>query len=121
MNGTAELARRISVAALVTLMAVLSIELFGIARLALQTRAFLWVIWIGPLLVFLPGLLRGSWKTHLWLCFVVMVYFTVTVSELFDPQPSLADWLELLLIVVIFVASMLFARWKQRELAGRGA
>jgi uncharacterized membrane protein len=78
----------------------------------------LWTVWVLPLLLFLPGLLRGAWKSHLWLCFVLMVYFTVTVSELFDPRREAADWLELAAIVVLFVAAMMYARWRQRELGG---
>jgi uncharacterized membrane protein len=114
------LARHLALASLAVLVGALTLETFGIARLQLLTRAVLWTVWVLPLLLFLPGLLRGSWKSHLWLCFVVLVYFMMEVSELFDPRHGVADWIELVAIVVLFVASMLFSRWRQRELAGGG-
>ena len=104
-------------ASFVALIVLLSAGVFGVERLQERTRAVLWVIWVAPLLLFLPGLLRGAWKSYLWLCFVVLVYFTLTVSRLFGPRRDVADWLELASIVVLFVSAMLFARWRQRELA----
>lgn len=114
-------ARQVALGSFVALVLVLAVEVLGIARLELATRVFLCVIWVGPLLVFLPGLLRGHWKTYLWLCFVILVYFMVAVSELFGPYRDAADVLELILIVTLFTASMLYGRWRQRELAGTGA
>ena len=111
-------ARQLTLGCLVVLLVVLSVEIYGIVRLAPETRAFLWVIWVLPLLLFLPGLVRGNWKSYLWLCFVVLVYFMVTVSELFGPEREIADVFELMLIVVLFIAAMMYARWRQRELAG---
>jgi uncharacterized membrane protein len=109
-------ARACVFAALAALVVLLSAGIFGVAQLQLFTRSVLWVMWVMPLLLFLPGLLRGSWQSHLWLCFVILVYFTVTVSRLFGPRRDLADWLELASIVVLFVSAMLFARWRRREL-----
>lgn len=118
MAPRTRLAQRLALGCLVALLGLLSVEIFGIVRLAPETRAFLWVIWVVPLLVFLPGLVRGGWKSYLWLCFVVLVYFMVTVSELFGPKREIADVFELVLIVVLFVAAMMYARWRKRELAG---
>jgi uncharacterized membrane protein len=114
-------ARRMALASYALLVLLLSVEIFGIVRLQPQTRAFLWVIWIGPLLVFLPGLLRGTWKSYLWMCFVLMVYFMVVCSNLFDPRNGLIDWIILGLICVLFTTAMMYARWRQRELAGTGS
>jgi uncharacterized membrane protein len=118
MSPRTRLARHFALASFAVLVAALTLETFGIDRLQMLTRAVLWTVWVLPLLLFLPGLLRGSWKSHLWLCFVVMVYFMMAISELFDPRHGAADWLELVAIVVLFVASMMFSRWRQRELAG---
>jgi uncharacterized membrane protein len=115
------LARRLSLGCYAALVLVLSLQIFGIGKLELAARAFLWVLWTGPLLVFLPGLLRGTWKTYLWLCFVLLVYFMVVVGNLFGPGAGPADWLQLALICVLFNTAMFYARWRQRELAGQGA
>jgi uncharacterized membrane protein len=39
------------------------------------------------------------------------------VSELFGPRREFADGAELVLIVVLFIAAMLYARWRKQELA----
>ena len=116
MSARTRVARACVFVSFAALLVLLSAGIFGIDSLRERTRAVLWVIWVAPLLLFLPGLLRGAWKSHLWLCFVVLVYFTLTVSRLFGPRRDLADWLELVSIVVLFVSAMLFARWRQREL-----
>lgn len=112
-------ARHLALASYAALLVALTLEVFGIAALEPQSRAFLWAIFCLPLLVFLPGMLRGSWKTYLWLCFVLLVYFTVVVTNLFFPDADAFDWTELVLVCVLFVASMLFGRWRQRELQAR--
>ena len=117
MSPRTRVARLCVFASFALLVVLLSAGIFGIERLQERTRAVLWVIWVAPLLLFLPGLLRGAWKSYLWLCFVVCVYFTLTVSRLFGPRRDIADWVELGAIVVLFVSAMLFARWRQRELA----
>ena len=118
MSPRARLARFLVLASFALLVLLLSMQTFGITRLQLLTRAVVWTVWVLPLLLFLPGILRGSWKSHLWLCFVILVYFTITVSKLFDARRSPADWLELVAIVVLFIAAMMFARWRQREISG---
>lgn len=119
LAALAQSARRLALASYAGLLVVLTLEVFGIAALEPQSRAFLWAIFCLPLLVFLPGMLRGSWKTYLWLCFVLLVYFTVVVTNLFFPDANAFDWTELVLVCVLFLSSMLFGRWRQRELQAR--
>ena len=116
-----ELARRVTLVGYVLLPVVLSLQVFGIATVEPATRGFLWVIWVGPLVVFLPGLLRGTWKSYIWLCFVLLVYFMGTVSGLAAPPNEACEWLQLVLVCLVFTSAMLYARWRQRELAGHGA
>lgn len=116
-----ESARRVTIGAFLLLVAVLSLQVFGNTAVQPATRGFLWVVWVGPLLVFLPGLLRGAWKTFIWLCFVLLVYFMVSVMALADAANAAIEWLQLALVCVVFTAGMLYARWRRRELAGQGA
>lgn len=116
-----DMARRVLVASYVALLAVLSVQVFGNSVLQPQTRGFLWVVSIGPLLVFLPGLLRGAWRTCIWLCFVLLVYFMASVIGLADASNAVTEWLQLMLVCVVFVTAMLYARWRRQELAGQGA
>jgi uncharacterized membrane protein len=50
------------------------------------------------------------------LCFVTLLYFIVTVNNLFSPNANVFDWVELVLLVVMFSAAMMFSRWKQYSL-----
>ena len=116
-GSRARLARAVTLACYGLLIVMLSAELFSIASLLPRTRMFLWCICVVPLLLFLPGMLRGAWKTFLWLCFMLPFYFALSVARLADAQPDLAARVELLMVCLLFVASMLYARWRQRELA----
>ncbi|TNE75985.1 MAG: DUF2069 domain-containing protein [Gammaproteobacteria bacterium] len=80
------------------------------------TPASLMVFTLVPLLIFLPGLRRERYKTISMLCFVTLMYFMVTVTNLFAPNASWLDAVELVLIVVLFGAAMMFSRWKQYSL-----
>jgi len=64
-----------------------------------------------PLLLFLPGILRQNWRSHIWLCFVLLIYFMANVDSLFSPQPSVFDYLQAILIPTLFIAAMLYCRW----------
>lgn len=116
-----DFAHRATLAGHVLLLIVLSLRVFGIAALSAPARGFLWVIVCVPLLVILPGLLRGSWRSSIWLCFVLLVYFMVTVAGLASVSNTIGEWLQLVLICLVFTSAMLYARWRQRELAVQGA
>jgi len=117
MSSRQQTARFLAFASYCALVGVLTVDLLSIDRLQPQTRAFLWAMWVAPLLLFLPGMLRGSWRSYLWLCFVSCMYFMMAVFNLFRPQRDAADWAELLLVVVLFVSAMMYSRWRQREIA----
>ena len=69
-----------------------------------------------PLAILLPGLYAERYKTISMLCFVTLLYFIVAVTNLFAPTSSLLDVAELVLLVVLFPAAMMFSRWKQYSL-----
>lgn len=69
-----------------------------------------------PLAILLPGLYAERYKTISMLCFVTLLYFIVAVTNLFAPTASLLDAAELVLLVVLFPAAMMFSRWKQYSL-----
>ena len=69
-----------------------------------------------PLLIILPGLYIERYKTISMLCFVTLLYFIVTVTNLFAPTANLLDVAELVLLVILFSAAMMFSRWKQYSL-----
>ncbi len=64
-----------------------------------------------PLLVFAPGLLAGSPRTHVWLCFVALLYFTQGVMMALQPSYRLWGVGEIVLAVSLFIDAFLYTRW----------
>jgi uncharacterized membrane protein len=78
-----------------------------------------WIIWLGklaPLLIFVPGMRRDNLRTYIWLCFVSLLYFIALVERLFAQPESLLAITGMVAVVVLFVAAMLYVRWRAREL-----
>mgnify|MGYP001101558444 CR=1 FL=1 len=69
-----------------------------------------------PLMILVPGLCKERYKTISMLCFVTLLYFVVAVNNLFAATASLYDVAELVLLVVLFSAAMMYSRWKQYSL-----
>ncbi len=83
------------------------------------TRNAPWIIWLAvllPLLIFLPGMLKDNLRSFIWLCFVLLLYFMRLVVRLFeDPTAPLAV-IGMFAVVVLFIAAMLYVRWRAQEL-----
>ena len=62
------------------------------------------------LLPFAIGVLKRDWRTHIWLCFVLLFYFLLNVNQL-AAAPGMPGYIQGFLIVTLFTASMLFCRW----------
>ena len=78
-----------------------------------------WIIWLGkllPLLIFLPGLLRDRLRSYIWLCFVSLLYFVALVERLFAMPGSPLAVTGMVAVVTLFVAAMMYVRWRAREL-----
>lgn len=75
----------------------------------------IWLMHMLPLLLFVAGLLRQNVRSHVWLCFAMLGYFLLAVQNIFACQSVLAA-IELLAIVVLFIAAMLYVRWRSRAL-----
>lgn len=81
-----------------------------------DTRLTVCLFFVSPLLVFLPGVLLKKYRSHIWLCFLLMLYFCRAVMNLFSDEVRLLDWIDLALILILFSAAMLYARWQGRML-----
>lgn len=81
-----------------------------------STPLSLMVFTFVPLLILVPGLYAERYKTISMLCFVTLLYFIVTVTNLFAPSANFLDAAELVLLVILFSAAMMFSRWKQYSL-----
>lgn len=113
----ARIARLIALSSYAMLLLTIAIALLGRTGLDARGRVLTWVVQSLPLLLFLPGLSRGAWKSYLWLCFVLLIYFMYIIERVFATDGGLLDVVQLVLIGALFVAATLYARWRQRELA----
>ena len=77
---------------------------------------FIWLVKVLPLLVFLPGMLKDRLRTFIWLCFVCLGYFLVLVQRIFAQPDSPIVISGLVAVVVLFVAAMMYVRWRARAL-----
>lgn len=78
-----------------------------------------WIVWLFkllPLLMFLPGMLRDNLRSYIWVCFVALGYFVLLVERLFAQPGSPLAILGLAAVVILFVAAMLYVRWRAAEL-----
>lgn len=110
----AALARRASVAVWCSYLVLLVQQLADVL-----VHAAPWIIWLAkllPLLIFLPGLLRGRLRSYLWLCFVCLGYFVALVERIFAQPGSVLVLVGMAAVIVLFNSSMLFVRWRSREL-----
>jgi uncharacterized membrane protein len=67
------------------------------------------------LLIFLPSMLKQNVRSYVWLTFTLLGFFMAAVSTAFACT-SLLTVTEVLLIVVLFIAAMLYVRWRSLEL-----
>lgn len=74
------------------------------------------ILVILPIALLLPWLIKGSPRAHIWFCFILLGYFLNSVQSAFLDEYGFIPWIELPLETLLFITSMLFARWKFRAL-----
>ncbi|MEX2365345.1 MAG: DUF2069 domain-containing protein [Pseudohongiellaceae bacterium] len=72
------------------------------------------IVSITPLLIFVPGIIYRKYKAASLLCFVLLLYFMVTVQSLFTPGNTFSESLAMIDIVILFTLTMFYSRWQQR-------
>ena len=65
-----------------------------------------WVIQTLPLLILAPGLWQQRPRSYIWLCFVLLIYFTGYLLHVVGPKASLLGYGMLALVTGIFLSSM---------------
>ncbi len=75
----------------------------------------LWLFKCLPLLIFIPGLIKGSHKTASWLSYVTMIYFVLAILLMFTAGSDIWGRLMPLTTLILFTAAMLYTRWKKEE------
>ena len=67
------------------------------------------------LLAFLPGIVRQNLRSHIWLTFMLLGFFTMSVSTAFACS-SIFTIAEVVLVAVLFISAMLYIRWRSMAL-----
>ena len=75
----------------------------------------IFVLSLMPLLIFALGIIKNKIKTLIWLSFVLLLYFTISIYKLSIPSPKLFDMIELILCVSLFICACLNARVRQKH------
>jgi len=76
----------------------------------------IWLFKILPLLLFVPGLIARKHSTTAWLSYMSMLYFVLAILLAYTPGASLWGWAMALSTMVLFLASMLYTRWRKADL-----
>jgi len=67
-----------------------------------------------PLLIVLPGLLLNKLRSYVWLCFIVLFYFTRAFVDAYMLESWLsADSAITLISVILFMAAMYYVKWQK--------
>jgi uncharacterized membrane protein len=88
----------------------------GLLLLLLATRPLAAL----PLLLFARGVWCRDWRTHIWLCFVLLFYFLVVINQLAQSPAAWLGWVECALVVALFTSAMLYCRWVKVETTEQG-
>ncbi len=97
-------------------------QLMVVALIALYTTTsllddkILWTVLLVPCLsvgMFLPGMLKDHARSYDWLCFVILIHFTVAVTNIMSPTPEWNDYVQTLLTSALFICAMMASRWQK--------
>ncbi|MBB3167805.1 DUF2069 domain-containing protein [Simiduia aestuariiviva] len=82
-------------------------------QLSPEARWSTLLIQLLPLVIFVPGMLAKHYRTYSWLCFVVLFYFIVGVTNVMSPLADVHGWVTLVASTVLFNTAMMTSRWLQ--------
>ncbi len=108
---------RVQLSKVITWGSLVLLVLLQLLESAIQQPSLLvWVIRVLPLLIFVPGMQSDNLRSYIWVCFVCLLYFLTLVERLFIAPDNPVAILAMISVVSLFVASMLYVRWRAREL-----
>lgn len=99
----------------VSLILALSLSTWVWVQEGRQPSVTIWIIRILPLLIFAGGVFKEQLRTIAWLCFAVLLYFVMAVTESMSPFALWINHVELALTVLLFCSATFFIRWRGRS------
>lgn len=117
-HGLARLTQRARLGVLVGYVSLIALLTLGGLQLQIESDAGLLpiVLRVLPLILFLPSIVTRRPRGHAWLAFVSLLYFMQGVMIATLPNKAWLGLLEVAAALLLFTASMLFARWRGRQL-----
>lgn len=117
-HGLALLTQRARLGVLIAYVSLIVLLTVGGLQLQSRSDAGLLAILIRvlPLILFLPAIVTQRARGHVWLAFVSLLYFMQGVMIATLPNMAWLGLLEVVSALLLFTASMLFARWRGRQL-----
>ncbi|MBB3047396.1 putative membrane protein [Litorivivens lipolytica] len=112
LQAKADLAWRVLLVCFVIELVVLTLTTWWLHQEGRQPSLTIWLVRIVPLLVFVPGMLKRNPRSLAWLCFVILMYFMIAVTEAMSPLRLWINHIEVALSVVIFLSAMMTIRWQ---------
>ncbi|MDB6063344.1 MAG: hypothetical protein JWM78_3447 [Verrucomicrobiaceae bacterium] len=110
----AERARKMTLVSLVLILLLVAINTLIAPTGGRSANVVVWIALSLPLLVVLPGVLRGGLTSYTWLGFISLLYFAQAVSALFSSASRRYDILQLILSIALFFGALFFVRWRAR-------
>lgn len=114
MNEKLMVLKKIVLVSLAAMMLLLSYNTLISPPIEKLPNPTMWIIQLLPFAILVPGLIRGGHRSYALLCFVVMIYFMAAVINAFTPGYTWPPYIEIALIVIIFIAALLYARHVRR-------
>lgn len=109
------LAHWIGLGSFLALMGILALTTFWPTPVEGASKTAILLIKLVPLVIFLPGLVRGRNLTYIWACFMMMIYFApLSVNSYLYDWP-LSTVIPLGLTLVFFVAALFKLRQDPRN------
>jgi len=78
-------------------------------------RSLQLILFAGPLLLVLMGLLKGRPKTHLFAAVLAIIYFCGGVTNTLEPATRIYGGLLIIFSFGLFAGGVMFARWASQE------
>lgn len=95
---------------------------FGVLAPSAIFGPWLAAVWAAPLLLALPGMLRGRSYTYAWNSMLLLLYVALGLTELLsNPAEQFYALAVLLLTMLTFIASQLYVRGKGSLSRNQGA
>lgn len=117
MSATVRKLRYLALLSHLALLIWMSVWYFALPMDADYSTTFKILIYILPLLLPLPGIVKGKPYTHAWASFIVLLYLLHGITVIYaEPSQMYYAIIELVLAVAMFVGCSAFARLRGQEL-----